>query len=295
MRKLPVLVALALAVATATPAHAFVPPTGQRCALVAVQDLLVEGGTMLGVLSGGPLTAAGTTMTLTCTIQVGGSGLHTDPDAAWAAAGPSATTVTLAPTPASFVGSPNQPTYVCTQVKQVDQNNVATTLYWDEASQSWTTTPGTAYCAIAPAPAAPVEGGIAVIHPASGPLLAVPFGVLADPLLWSCSIPTYSPLTPFVVSCTPQTSVPWTCSIVAATAWVSARTGVVRASVDCNGDAVPEVQTPTVTSVNGGGSAVAATTMSATSFDCRFDNGATAGPVAGYIAACMDPGGPEVR
>lgn len=294
MRRLPVLAAFALAVATAAPAHAYVPPAGQNCTLVAIGDETVEG-TMLGVLSGGPLTAAGTTMTLVCSIQVGGTGLHIEADSAAVSAGPSATSVTLPPTAVSFEAAPTMPTYVCTRVRQVDANNVITDLYWDAATSTWSTIPATSYCALVPPPAAPVEGGILVIHPASGPVQAMPFGVLADPLEWSCSIPAYNPAVPFVATCTAITSTPWTCSVVVASAWTHDAAAVVRTGADCDGNGVYEAQTGVAAGLYDGDGAFATPGTPTTSFVCRLDDGGTAGPVGGYVAFCSDPGGPPVR
>lgn len=276
-------------------ASAWVPPAGPRCSLVAVPDFAPEASddAWIGFLSGGPLTASATTMTLTCSLQVGGTGVHTDPDTNTESAGPSANSVTLNPTLVSFV-SPGLPVYVCTHVYQVDQSNVAADLYWDASSTSWSTSPATATCEVVVMPAAPVNGGI-LVYDLAGTFVATPFGVLADPQEWTCTIPAFNALVPYVVTCTPvNTSTPWTCPIVAVGSFSLSVGATLRTSVDCNGDNVFEAQTATVSGPFAIDVDWAAPGVAATSFSCRLDNGGNAGPVADYVGVCVDPG-PPVR
>lgn len=281
-------------------AHAWVTPTGPTCSLVANQDPNPEAppGAFLGLVQAGPLAAAGTTMSVTCTVQVGGSGLHTDPDVASAWAGPSANAVTLAPTFVAYV-NPGQQVWVCTHVHQVDSLNVPADLYWDDASQSWTVLALGATCDAVTTPSSAVTGGIVVYHYGStnpGIFVAVPFGVLANPSLWTCTQPSYVASQPFVVGCTPVTStVVWTCDLVAVSAITLSSSGTVRASADCNGGA-PEAQTSTVSGVGGVDDDIATPAgLPATTFTCTLDDGATAGPAPDYNAVCFDPGLASVR
>jgi hypothetical protein len=297
MKKL-TLATLVAVVTTAAPgltgvAGAYTTPTGPLCSLAAGPDPLSEPGGMVGVVEGGPLTAIGTTMTMGCAVQVG-SNVHADPDSATVTAGPAADSVTVEPAAVTYV-SAGLPTFLCTWVHQVDQTG-ETDLYWDHASQSWTQSALTATCPPVPAAAAAVEGGIVVEHPVSGPVEVIPMGVLANPLLWTCTVPAYSPAAPFVVTCTPVSSaVPWSCAFVIAAATTGTPTATVRTAVDCDGSAPDEVRTRTVTGAGDNAGDFDVSGVAATTFTCRLDDGGTGGPVPGYVAYCLDPGAGEPR
>jgi hypothetical protein len=285
---------LAVVAAAALPgltgvAHALVPPTGPRCTLLSGPDPTAEEGRMIGTLTGGPLVAAGTTMTLTCSIQIGGTGLHSDPDLYAVPVGPSANTVTLPPTTVGYYGG--VPTYVCTTVHQVDSAGTYD-LYWDEVTQGWSQNPATSYCLAVPPVAAPVDGGIvAWVTGFPQPVVAVsPVGVLADPLQWTCTVPTYTSLLPWTITCNPVSSTPpWTCAAVITGAMGLSPAATVRTSVDCDGGA-PEAQTATVSGTGGFDYDWANTTLTTTAFSCTFDDGGSAGPVADFVGFCADPG-----
>lgn len=292
MRTLRTLAVLAVAAAAlpvlAGVAHALVPPTGPTCSMLTGPDPTAEVGRMFGTVAAGPLVAASTTMTVTCSIQVGGTGVHSDPDVGSVSAGPSANAVTLVPALVAYQGDPNLATYLCTHVHQVD-GLVPYDLYWDDPSQSWSLNPLTAHCAGVPQPAAPVDGGVVVSHH-SNVLLVQPFGVLDNAALWTCSVPTYTPATPFTVTCTPVSStVPWTCASVI-TGTLVMGTGVARTSLDCDGSSPPESQTATVTNTTMWDYDAANTTLAATTFSCTLDDGGTSGPTGDFAGFCADPG-----
>lgn len=296
------LLATALAVAATAfggAAYAWVPPTGPACHLDAGPDASPDASpdAYFGVLRAGPLVATGTTMSVACTVQIGGTGLYGDPDVASAGAGPSANAVALAPTLVAFL-DPGLPVWVCTHVHQVDALNVATDLYWDAPSQSWTPLGLAATCESVPMPSSAVLGGIAVYHYAStnpSVLLAAPFGVLADPNLWSCTIPGYVASQPFAVTCTPVSlAATWTCGAVIAAAVTYSGAGTVRTAADCDGGA-PEAQTTTVSGPLAWDVDATVPGVAATTFTCELDDGGTAGPVPDYAGFCFDPGLVYVR
>lgn len=293
MRTSRTLLAATIAAAMATPgltgiAHALVPPAGPRCSLAFGSDPTGEPGHQIGTIAAGPLVAAGTTMTVTCSVQVGGTGVHTDPDVVTVPAGPSANSVTLPPTSTLFSSSTS--TYVCTAVHQVDSFGTYD-LYWDETTQAWSQNASTSYCLFVPGPALPVNGGITVVTFGVAAPVVTTFGVLSDPLLWTCNIPPYTTAAPWTITCNPVSSIPpWSCAAVAASSMTYSPFGKVRTSLDCDGASPPEAQTATVSGTGGVDADWANTNVVATQFSCTFDNGSVSGPFPDFVASCGDPG-----
>ena len=149
MKKL-ALAALAFGAAASfvTPATASAPAnTDLLCGFTSATDPNPEApeNTQTGELDGGPITQNGT---ITCTIQVGNAGLHTDPDngAKASATGTNGVT-TLNPTLVSYTSPPNTNVYLCDQF--TDASNV--TYVFDDVDGAWEAAAGntTAACRLA--------------------------------------------------------------------------------------------------------------------------------------------------
>ena len=150
MRKI-VLAGLAVAVGAgfAAPASAAAPtsPPDRGCGFSSATDPNPEApdNTQTGQINGGPIAQSGT---ITCTIQVGGVGLHSEPDngAKASATGTNGTTVPN-PTLISYTSPPNTNVYLCSQF--TDTSNV--TWLYDDADGVWENAAGntTATCGLA--------------------------------------------------------------------------------------------------------------------------------------------------
>ena len=173
MRKL-VLVAVAFASAAFTiPAAEATPTIQRRCSFTSITDPTVENGqTQAGQINGGPITddtQRGATITITCTIQVGGANAtHAGADSVSCAG--SGTGVAEVACQASYVSPEGQPVYLCTQVTVN-----GTTYYWDASADpsdpnlprgNWSLSGGLCNEAISqeifPGPLAPVLDAIPV-------------------------------------------------------------------------------------------------------------------------------------
>jgi hypothetical protein len=183
------------------------PGPGLLCNLLdRVDPTTGSASSRVGTLSGGPLVllddaGSPTGGTLVCTVQVGGSGLHTDADAASASANGNAVVV-LGPTLVAYE-TDGEPVYLCTSFQP---NDGGPTLYYNNSNDptvegSFTVDPGSS-CALAasldPAPvfspprytnpgatvvrgngATPADSGFAICQPALGTGtggLCLPFG-----------------------------------------------------------------------------------------------------------------------
>ena len=132
------LVAGAVNLTPIAPAHAS-PGEGRDCDLQSAVDPTVEnGGTHWGTLSGGPFAATtpGSTVTLTCTVQVGAvNSTHAGSDSTSLSS--TSTQAAAVSGQVSYVLPEDQPQYVCTEVR-VD----GTTWYRDAVAETWSTDSG---------------------------------------------------------------------------------------------------------------------------------------------------------
>ena len=139
----------------AAPADA-TPSSRRICSFNSISDPTVEPGTQIGQVNGGPITDSNllATMTLTCTIQVGGANnthagvdaasasatgtnvaaacIHADHQEFWDERVCPGVGVTLPPTQISYTSTEGQPVYLCTEVSVN-----GTVYYYDDASGSW--------------------------------------------------------------------------------------------------------------------------------------------------------------
>jgi hypothetical protein len=94
-----------------------------------------------------PSTLAIVSAKITCGLQVGGTGVYSDPDAVTASAsGP--VLVNLPPTLVSYQATATDPVWSCTTWTLTDANGASVTLYADAAG-GFSTDPTTAKCALA--------------------------------------------------------------------------------------------------------------------------------------------------
>jgi len=126
--------ATACVTAAAAPAAAGPPGDGEMlCGMTVVTDPdpRAPEHSYVAVLDGGPISGNGT---MTCTIQVGGAGLHTDPDngAKASATGTNGVTV-FVPTLVSYTAPPGTNVYLCDQF--TDSSNV--TYVYDDMDGAW--------------------------------------------------------------------------------------------------------------------------------------------------------------
>jgi hypothetical protein len=292
-RLLPAL-AVALAAGAALPAGA--QPAGAPCTVTGAADPAIGIGNGTGLLRGGPVTTTdASAVTLVCAIQVGGTGVHSDPDDAAVSA--HGTPATVPPTLAAFGGTGT--VYVCTSVTTDD----GTTQFLDAASGTWGTDPSSASCAdggYVDAPEPPeapvvygaVAGMISVVRPAAGPPTVQAIGYFSDPDLFTCTQSAFDPLLPFSVTCVPQPSAPVTfyCAVLHANAFSGSPAAHLRTEMDCDGDSVPEARTRTVAG-NGDFDLVWATSnVAVTAFTCTFDDGAGHALAPDTTGGCGDPG-----
>ena len=129
------LAALALslaAVVPAGPASAAAGPAGDRCAATVVTPRL-DAAAAAGVVSGGPIDAAGT---LTCALQENGP-YHRDADT-FALSATGAGDVTIAPTAVTWDDDAYGTTWLCTQFMPAG----GAPLYWSWLDEAWSSDAG---------------------------------------------------------------------------------------------------------------------------------------------------------
>ena len=131
-------VAASLNVVFTTPAHA--TPIGRACGFASITDPTVENGqTQTGQINGGPVTDdthVAATITLTCTIQVGGANAtHAGTDSVSLTGTGTGTASVVGQ--ASYVSPEGQPVYVCTEVTVN-----GTTYYRDSINATWSVSAG---------------------------------------------------------------------------------------------------------------------------------------------------------
>jgi hypothetical protein len=156
-----------------SPAHADAPSAaGFTCSYTSSDDSsgAVGGrGQQIGVIDGGPVLVAdiasvddATTPptvwidpsgnpasgTITCAIQVGGTGAYTDADAA-AASASGTTVVDLPPTEITYYSASTDNIWMCTTWTLTDAHGDSETLYLDDTTGDFTTDPASAKCALA--------------------------------------------------------------------------------------------------------------------------------------------------
>jgi hypothetical protein len=145
---------------------------GPACGFASNDDptgAVANPGTQVGEVSGGPVVVADlpgvddsttppsvtfdttgnpASATITCALQVGGTGVYTDADAVSASA--SGTVVAyLPPTVISYQATATDPVWSCTTWVLSDANGDTDTLYLDDTTGEFSTDPATATCALA--------------------------------------------------------------------------------------------------------------------------------------------------
>jgi hypothetical protein len=126
-------------------------------------------GTQVGEISGGPVLVADlpavddtvtppvvsfdvtgnpASATITCALQVGGTGVYTDADAVSASAS-GTVAVVLPPTVISYQATATDPVWSCTTWVLTDADGYSETLYLDDTTGEFSTDPTTARCALA--------------------------------------------------------------------------------------------------------------------------------------------------
>jgi hypothetical protein len=132
--------ALCLAAAASFPAPAGAtggPPEGERCGFATATDGTDPDApeTFHGVLYGGPLRAAGSAVTITCSVAVNAP-RHADPAVATESSDPGPGVAVLAPRRLSYTAEDWDSVYLCTAAT-VD----GTAWYWDDVAAAWSTDP----------------------------------------------------------------------------------------------------------------------------------------------------------
>jgi hypothetical protein len=170
-------VAATVASGTLAPANADSPAAaGFTCGLTAVDDPGVasaassgaarQPGQQDGEEDGGPVVIADlptigadsprrdwdvtgnpASGTITCAVQVGGTGVYTDADAASASAS-GTVVVYLPPTLVSFFAAPTDAVWSCTTWTLTDAHGDSETLYLDDTTGEFLTDPAAATCAL---------------------------------------------------------------------------------------------------------------------------------------------------
>jgi hypothetical protein len=171
LKKLLTAVAIAAGLAAIVPAsaHADAPgAAGFTCGFASNDDptgAVANPGTQVGELDGGPVAVADlpdtsttppsfdatgnpASATITCALQVGGTGLYTDADAVSASAS-GTVVVYLPPTVISYQATATDPVWSCTTWVLSDANGATDTLYLDDTTGNFVTDPATAHCALA--------------------------------------------------------------------------------------------------------------------------------------------------
>jgi hypothetical protein len=145
---------------------------GLDCGFTSSNDptgIVANPGTQIGEMDGGPIAVAdlpnvdGTTSpptvtfdttgnpasaTITCALQVGGTGTYAEADAVSASASGTAA-VYLPPTVISYQATGTDAVWSCTTWTLTDANGDTETLYLDDTTGEFSTDPATAVCALA--------------------------------------------------------------------------------------------------------------------------------------------------
>jgi hypothetical protein len=154
-------------------AHADAPgAAGFTCGFTSSDDpsgAVANPGTQVGEVDGGPIAVADlpvvddtttpptvtfdttgnpASATITCALQVGGTGVYAETDAVNASA-TGTVVVTLPPTLISYQAGPTDPVWSCTTWTLTSANGETVTLYLDDPSGEFSTDPDTALCALA--------------------------------------------------------------------------------------------------------------------------------------------------
>jgi hypothetical protein len=144
-------------------------------------------GTQVGEVDGGPIAVADlptvsdstppvvtfdvggnpASGTITCALQVGGTGVYTDPDAVSAAAS-GTVVVYLPPTLISYQAGLTDPVWSCTTWTLTSGSGETDTLYLDDATGEFSTDPATATCALATSQQIPPQEVCDAAPPACG-------------------------------------------------------------------------------------------------------------------------------
>jgi hypothetical protein len=166
MLSAPVLATLVLTTSTPS-AQAAVNPTGHGalCSLD-TSGVTGQGDIQSGLLGGGPFAAydANNPTYLTpdpyvvCSIQVGGTGMHSDADAAQALFWETGWVGWLPPTTVSFAAASSETVFVCSEI-WIATSDGHFSIYYDEEEQRFTLNPNVA-CQIATVAQVPVGTGI---------------------------------------------------------------------------------------------------------------------------------------
>jgi hypothetical protein len=149
------LAALSAAVPVA-PAHATALPTvdGALCGLDSSSGT-AEPTTQAGTLSGGPVVAydasAPTIVAnpyIVCSVQVGGTGHHADPDAAQVITWHPGYATVLPPTPVAFQAQAGEQVFLCSEI-WIATSDGHFSIYYNEATGTFSMNPATATCQLA--------------------------------------------------------------------------------------------------------------------------------------------------
>jgi hypothetical protein len=157
---------------------AFVPGVGHAdapvgvtatCGAISTDDptgTIANPGTQVGVIFGGPMVVADlpdvddtttpptvnfdttgnpASATITCALQVGGTGTYAEADAVSASASGTGV-VDLLPTLISYQAGSTDPVWGCTTLTLTDANGDSDTVYLDDATGEYSTDPTTAAC-----------------------------------------------------------------------------------------------------------------------------------------------------
>ncbi|MDQ1713212.1 MAG: hypothetical protein QOE45_2662 [Frankiaceae bacterium] len=185
MKRLALLAATGLTGVLALPAHAAPEPTGPLCGFASVTNPGLESGTQSGGFFGGPLRLGDDTnplivysASITCSIQVN-EALHSGGDGASFTSRTSGNVAVVEPTSGlSYSAGTGDDVFICTQVNLVG----GTTLYYDDASQNWSTN-SASRCELA----TPLTPQRSIIDPIICPLLAPFFPPEGDVgIFWDC-------------------------------------------------------------------------------------------------------------
>lgn len=115
-------------------------PSGALCGLSSSNDVVAAGEMQRGQVEGGPL-AAGGSIQVVCSVQVGASAQFASaPDAVTAASSTGSGIATLPPQVVTFVAT-GEPVYVCSSAVVNGSS-----LHYDYGSGQWTTSAATARC-----------------------------------------------------------------------------------------------------------------------------------------------------
>lgn len=190
-------VVLVAVTSQAASADAAPPGPGSLCGFASLASPFVEGGgRQVGEIDGGPIVIADgddpRAGRIRCSIQVNGTGRHSDPDAASAISVTTPGVVVLPPTTVEYLADAADFVTVCTQV----EIEGAGTFYWDDIAGEWSTSPEVTCWSLGPEPPIdPVQVDalvcplLAALAIDAGPVLRIePEGDLyvAGVFVWDC-------------------------------------------------------------------------------------------------------------